>query len=278
MRTVKQLREDAREIFAAGIAAVDPVEAVKRHLYRTGDVLHVVDRPYDLSKYRHVYVVGAGKASARMAHALEEILDESIDHGVVIVKYGYSTRTKRVHIVEAGHPLPDASGVEGTKQIIDILGDCDKDDLVFFLISGGGSALLPCPADGLTLEDKRGTTQILLDCGATIHEINAVRKHISKVKGGRLARLAYPATVVGLILSDVIGDSLEGIASGPTVPDKSTFADCLKIIDRYGLRLKISPGVRAFLERGARSGIEETPKEADPAFEKVQNVLVGSNR
>ena len=278
MRTVKQLRADARGIFEAGIAAVDPVEAVKRHLGRTGDILHVADRRYELPTYRHVYVVGTGKASARMARGLEEILGESIDSGVVVVKYGYSTPTRRVDIVEAGHPIPDPAGVEGTKQIIDTLRKAGNDDLVFFLVSGGGSALLPCPADGLTLEDKQRTTQILLDCGATIHEINSVRKHLSKVKGGRLARLAYPATVVGLILSDVIGDRLEGIASGPTVPDTSTFSDCLKIIERYQLQGKIPPVVRAFLEQGARGGIEETPKAADPVFEKVQNVLVGSNR
>lgn len=278
MRTVKQLRADARRIFEAGIAAVDPVEAVKRHLGRTGDILHVADRRYELPTYRHVYVVGTGKASARMARGLEEILGESIDSGVVVVKYGYSTPTRRVDIVEAGHPIPDPPGVEGTKQIIDTLRKAGNDDLVIFLVSGGGSALLPCPADGLTLEDKQRTTQILLDCGATIHEINSVRKHLSKVKGGRLARLAYPATVVGLILSDVIGDRLEGIASGPTVPDTSTFSDCLKIIERYQLQGKIPPVVRAFLEQGARGGIEETPKAADPVFEKVQNVLVGSNR
>lgn len=278
MRTVKQLRADARGIFEAGIAAVDPIEAVKRHLGRTGDILHVADRRYELPTYRHVYVVGTGKASARMARGLEEILGESIDSGVVVVKYGYSTPTRRVDIVEAGHPIPDPAGVEGTKQIIDTLRKAGNDDLVFFLVSGGGSALLPCPADGLTLEDKQRTTQILLDCGATIHEINSVRKHLSKVKGGRLARLAYPATVVGLILSDVIGDRLEGIASGPTVPDTSTFSDCLKIIERYQLQGKIPPVVRAFLEQGARGGIEETPKAADPVFEKVQNVLVGSNR
>jgi glycerate 2-kinase len=278
MRTVKQLRADARGIFEAGIVAVDPVEALQRHLARSHDALHVADRRYELSTYRHIYVVGTGKASARMARGLEAILGESIDGGVVVVKYGYSTPTRRVDIVEAGHPVPDAAGIEGTKQIIDILRKAGNDDLVFFLVSGGGSALLPCPADGLTLEDKQRTTQVLLDCGATIHEINSIRKHISKVKGGHLARLAYPATVVGLILSDVIGDRLEGIASGPTVPDTSTFSDCLKIIERYQLQGKIPPVVRAFLEHGARGGIAETPTAGDPVFDKVQNVLVGSNR
>jgi glycerate 2-kinase len=278
MRTLKQLRRDARRIFASGVAAVDPVEAVRRHLHRRDDRLEVAGRGYALSKYRHVYVVGAGKASGRMARAVKKVLGEAIDAGVVIVKYGYSVRLKNIAVVEAGHPLPDAAGATATRRIIDILEKAGQDDLIFFLLSGGGSALLPCPADGLTLEDKQRTTQVLLDGGATIHEINAIRKHISKVKGGRLARLAYPATVVALILSDVVGDSLESIASGPTVPDSSTFADCLRVIERYQLGAKIPPAVKSFLQGGARGEISETPKAADPVFGRVQNVLIGSNR
>ncbi len=278
MRTLKHLRQDARRIFAAGVAAVDPAKAVKRYLRRRGRVVRVGDRRYDLSEYRHLYVVGAGKASARMARAVEDILGESIDGGIVTVKYGYSIPVKRINIVEAGHPLPNPAGVRAARRVIATVDQAGKDDLVVFLVSGGGSALLPCPADGLTLKDKQRTTQILLDCGATIHEVNAIRKHISKVKGGRLARLAYPATVVSLILSDVIGDSLESIASGPTAPDASTFSDCLRIIERYRVRQKIPPAVRAFLRRGAKGDLDETPKAADPVFAKVQNVLIGSNR
>jgi glycerate 2-kinase len=277
-RTLTQMRQDARRIFGVGIAAVDPIEAVKRHLHRRDGILEIDQQLYELSQYHRVHVIGAGKACARMALAIQQTLGDSLAGGVVIVKYGYSVPLSKVTLIEAGHPLPDAAGVEGAKRVIETLEEAGKSDLVFFLISGGGSALLPSPADGLTLEDKQRTTQILLDCGATIHEINSVRKHISKVKGGRLARLAYPATVVSLILSDVIGDSLESIASGPTVPDPSTFSDCLRIIERYELQEKIPPAVRAFLERGADGDIEETPKAGDPAFKKVQNVLIGSNR
>jgi glycerate 2-kinase len=278
MQTLKQMRQDARRIFEAGIAAVDPIEAVKRHLHRYADIIEIAGRSYPLSKYRHVYVIGAGKASARMALAVERILGESLAGGIVIVKYGYSVPLSKVSLVEAGHPLPDAAGVDGAKRIMETLENADENDLVLFLISGGGSALMPSPVDGLTLEDKQCATQSLLDCGATIHEVNAVRKHISKIKGGCLARLAYPATVVSLILSDVIGDSLESIASGPTVPDTTTFPDCLRIIERYELQEKIPPAVRAALERGAKGDIEETPKAGHPAFNKVQNVLIGSNR
>jgi hydroxypyruvate reductase len=278
MPALKQLRRDARKIFDAGIAAVDPVAAVKRHLRREGDTIEIAGQRYELSKYRRLYVIGAGKASARMALAVVEILGESIDGGIVVVKYGYSVPVARIDIIEAGHPLPDSAGVKATRRIIETLNEAGKDDLVLFLISGGGSALLPCPADGLTLKDKQRTTQALLDCGATIHEVNAVRKHLSKVKGGRLARLAYPATLVSLTLSDVIGDSLGSIASGPTVPDASTFSDCLKIIERYKIGKTIPPPVMSFLQRGARSDRDETPKPGDRAFKKVQNVLIGSNR
>ena len=278
MRTLTQMRQDARRIFEVGIAAVDPIEAVKRYLHRRGDILEIDGRPYELSQYHRVHVIGAGKASARMALALEEILGEVLDGGTVIVKYGYAVPLNKVRLVEAGHPLPDAAGVEGVRRVIETVENAGTDDLILFLISGGGSALMPGPAEGLTLEDKQRTTQALLDCGATIHEINAVRKHISRVKGGRLARLAYPATVVSLILSDVIGDSLASIASGPTVPDTATFSDCLRVVERYELHDKIPPSVKALLERGVKGEIEETPKAADPAFKKVQNVLIGSNR
>jgi hydroxypyruvate reductase len=272
------MRQDAHRIFDAGVAAVDPIEAVKRHLHRQDHILEIAGRSYQLSKYRHISVIGAGKASARMALAVEEVLGDSFDGGIVIVKYGYAVPLRKISVIEAGHPLPDPAGVEGAVRIIETLHNASEDDLVLFLISGGGSALLPCPADGLTLEDKQRTTQILLDCGATIHEINAVRKHISKIKGGRLARLACPATIVSLILSDVIGDSLESIASGPMVPDATTFSDCWRIVEHYKLQEKIPPAVRDLLKHGASGHIEETPKAGDPAFTKIQNVLIGSNR
>jgi hydroxypyruvate reductase len=222
--------------------------------------------------------LGAGKAAAKMASAVEELLPDKISSGIVIVKYGHKLPLNLVEIVEAGHPLPDEAGVAGTTRIVELLRQATEEDLVILLLSGGGSALLPCPVDPITLEDKIRTSQTLLDCGATIHEINAVRKHISKIKGGRLARLAHPATLVSLILSDVVGDDLDAIASGPTVPDSSSFADCLLVVERYELKEKIPPRVRAFLEAGARGEVEETPKAGEPIFQHVRNVIVGNNR
>jgi glycerate 2-kinase len=277
MKSLVELRNDAMSIFDAGLKAADPVSAIFRHVSLAGDTLEVGGKRYDLARCTGIYAVGAGKASAKMAQAMEQILGRRLS-GVVNVKYGHAVPLKVVKVNEAGHPVPDAAGVPGTLEIVRLLERCDERSLVLFLLSGGGSALLPCPADGLTLEDKQHATQVLLDCGATIQEINAVRKHISRVKGGRLAKVAYPATVVSLILSDVVGDALDSIASGPTVPDSSTFADCLHVIEKYRIQEKIPPTVRLHLKRGAKGELEETPKPGNPVFQRVQNFIVGSNR
>ena len=277
MKPLAELRNDAMGIFQAGLRAADPFSAILRHVKFAGQQLQAGEKRYDLTRVSAIYAIGAGKASARMAQAMEQILGGRLS-GVVNVKYGHAVPLKAVKVNEAGHPLPDEAGVRGTREILRLLEHCDERSLVLFLISGGGSALLPCPAEGLTLDDKQRTTQALLDCGATIQEINAVRKHISRVKGGRLAKAAYPATVVSLILSDVVGDSLDSIASGPTVPDSSKFADCLRVIDRYSIHEKLPPAVRSYLQRGAEGELEETPKPNDPIFHRVQNLIVGSNR
>lgn len=277
VKSLAELRNDATSIFQAGLKAADPVSAILRHVTLAGNQLQVGERGYDLARCSALYAVGAGKASARMAQAVEQIVGERLS-GIVNVKYGHAVPLKAVKVNEAGHPLPDEAGVRGTREILRLLEQCDEHGLVLFLVSGGGSALLPCPAQGLTLDDKQRTTQVLLECGATIHEINAVRKHISRVKGGRLARAAYPAAIVSLILSDVVGDSLDSIASGPTVPDSSTFSDCLRVIERYRIQEKLPAAVKTYLQRGAIGEIEETPKPSDPVFQKVQNLIVGSNR
>jgi hydroxypyruvate reductase len=273
----KKLRKDALAIFHAGVKAVDPVIAVKQHFRVEDGILSVDNRTYDLTNYKGVYVVGAGKASAAMAQPMEEILGDRIKASAVNVKYGHDVPLKIIRVNEAGHPVPDEAGLKGTKQIIQLLQQTGDKDLVIFLISGGGSALLPCPAQGLTLENKQKVTKHLLEVGATIHEINAVRKHISQVKGGQLARLVYPSALISLILSDVIGDNLDSIASGPTVPDSSTFSDCLHILDKYNIKKKIPAGVLEHLERGAKGEIKETPKAGDPVFKKTQNAIIGSN-
>jgi hydroxypyruvate reductase len=212
-----------------------------------------------------------------MAQSIEELLGERIKSGFINVKYGHTLPLNIIQVNEAGHPVPDEAGLSGTKKIIELVSQTGEKDLVLFLISGGGSALLPYPVKGLTLEDKQQMTKRLLEVGATIHEINALRKHVSRVKGGRMARLAYPSALISLILSDVIGDNLDSIASGPTVPDESTFGDCLHILEKYDLKDKISPAALRFLEEGAQARQEETPKADDPAFRQTQNVIIGSN-
>jgi len=273
----KKLRKDALAIFHAGVKAVDPVDAIKRYLKLEDGILSVENRTYDLTNYKGVYIVGAGKASAAMARPLEEILGDRIKGSAVNVKYGHAVQLKIVCVNEAGHPIPDEAGLKGTKQIIQLLQHTGEKDLVICLLSGGGSALLPCPVEGLTLENKQQVTKLLLEVGATIQEINAVRKHISRVKGGQLARLVYPSTLISLILSDVIGDDLDSIASGPTVPDPSKFSDCQHILDKYSIKQKIPFVVLELLERGAKGEIKETPKADDPGFETTQNLIIGSN-
>ena len=213
-----------------------------------------------------------------MAGAMESLLGDQLTGGMINVKYGHSTQLRRVEVVEAGHPIPDAAGVAGTKKIVELLTPLGEDDLVFCLLSGGGSALLPLPAEGVTLEEKQAVTELLLQCGATINETNTVRKHISRVKGGQLARLASPARLVSLVLSDVIGDPLDIIASGPTVPDESTFADCRSILEKYGLRDRLPDTVNRHLEAGSKGTVPETPGPGDPVFGRTQSVMVANNR
>ena len=278
MRSLKQQRQDARLIFEAGLEAADPVVSIRRHLQVDGPILHAGESGYDLTNYKNVYVVGAGKATAKMALAVEELLDERSTGGIVIVKRGHTVPLRKLEIVEAGHPIPDQAGVNATETIVGLLRRTLESDLILCLISGGASALLASPRAGLSLQDKQQTTQALLNCGATIHEVNAIRKHISNVKGGRLAELAYPSTVISLVLSDVIGDAVDIIGSGPTAPDSSTFADCLSIIEQYGVGKMIPGVVRGFLQKGAAGEAAETPKAGDPIFHRVQNLIVGNNR
>jgi hydroxypyruvate reductase len=274
---MRELRDDAWAIFQAGLKAVDPVEAVKRHVQVIAEALRVGEQRYDLPQLQRIFIIGMGKAGASMALAIEGLLGDRITEGIVNVKYGHVAPLSRITINEAGHPVPDEVGLRGTQQIIQLLEQTTETDLVICLISGGGSALLPSPAEGLSLEDKQRMTKLLLECGATIHEINAIRKHISQVKGGRLARLAYPSTLISLVLSDVIGDKLDAIASGPTVPDSTTFEDCLRVLDKYQLRTRTPKGVLDILERGAQGLIPDTPKAHDPAFQQTQNLIIGSN-
>jgi len=273
------LRTVAHQLQRAALAAVDPAEAVYRFVSRVGDRILIDQRAYALRDFDHIYLVGAGKAAMPMAEATGEVLHDRLSSGVIITKYRHIDRQLpdllRVH--EAGHPIPDEQSVAATRDLAALLDQVTPRDLVFCVISGGGSALLTLPAEGITLADLQATTQLLLRAGATIHQINTIRKHLDTIKGGGLARLAHGAPIVSLILSDVIGDDLSVIASGPTVPDPSTFAAAWRLIEQFDLADQIPLSVRARLARGASGEIPDTPKPGDPLFDRVQTVIIGSN-
>ena len=275
-RSVAELRAASHRIFLAALAAADSRAAVRRHLRVEGKRLLGGPTSFDLGRVQRVVVIGAGKASAAMAAAVEEILGDRVAGGLVNVKRGHTAPLRRVRLCEAAHPVPDKAGEDGARRMLALLGEAGEEDLVIACISGGGSALLPLPAEGLSLAEKQEVTRQLLACGATIREINAVRKHLSGVKGGLLARAAAPAPVLACIVSDVIGDPLDAIASGPTAPDPTTFGDALSVVDRYGLREKVPAAAQAHLEAGARGERPETPKPGDPIFARVTNVLVAN--
>ena len=259
-------REAALAIWRAALGAADVRPLVQRALRRL-----------DLGPTARVLVLGAGKASGAMAAAVEEELGDRVADGFVVVKDGYAVPTRRVRIVEAGHPVPDARGETAASAILDRARAAGPDELVIMLISGGGSALMPAPVPPITLEEKRTVTRLLLAAGATINELNAVRKHLSLLKGGQLARAAAPARIVTLVLSDVIGDPLDVIASGPTAPDSSTFDDAIAVLRRRGVWDAMPPTVRARLEAGKRGELAETPKPGDPIFERVTHHVIGNN-
>lgn len=267
MKIEAKLRRQALAIFKAALRAANPAEGVAAQLARE-----------NLTPYRHVYVIGAGKAAAAMARAAERVLGRRIARGLLNVKYGHVAPLRRIELNECGHPVPDQRGVEGARRIAEIAVGAGPYDLVLCLISGGASALLPLPAEPITLDEKQEVTKLLLASGAGIHEINAVRKHISQIKGGQLARLAYPAQVLSLLLSDVIGDDLDTIGSGPTAPDASTFALARAILEKYEILRRVPASVRERIECGVRGRIPETPKPGDAIFTRVRNVVIGSSR
>ena len=265
-------------VLAAALQAVEPGAAVRRYLRREGATLLAGGRPYDLDQFERVWIVGAGKAGAPMAAAAAEVVAERLSGGVVVVKEGYGQETGGpLALAEAGHPVPDERGVAGARRMAELLCAAGPRDLVLALISGGGSALLTLPAEGLALGDLQRLTDLLLRSGASINEINALRKHLDVMKGGGLARLAHPAALVTLVLSDVVGSPLDVIASGPSVPDTSTFGDAWAVLERYGLLEQAPAPVLARLRRGLAGDLPETPRAGDPLFERVHNLVVGSN-
>lgn len=271
------LRQTASAIFHAALSAVDPAACVRRWLHPADGGVRVAGRELSARACRNIYIAAIGKAAASMAGAAEAVLEDRIKEGLVITKYGHGQPLARCRVMEAGHPVPDESGMKATDALIELLQKAGPNDLVLCLVSGGGSALSPAPAPGISLADKQAATGLLLGCGADIHEINTIRKHLSRVKGGQLCRFVRGAAVVSLILSDVVGDDIHSIASGITAPDPGTFSECMEIITRYGLWEKIPRPVQKHLSEGIDGLVPETPKPGDPVFASVTNHIVGSN-
>jgi hydroxypyruvate reductase len=274
------LKQDLQAIQERALEAVNPGNAVARHMQRIGQRLHIDSQWWDLADYDRVILLAVGKAALPMAQQAFDILDQVKIDGCVVTKYCHAdeiTLPPTLYVYETGHPIPDESGIKASQYIISILQDTTARDLVLLLLSGGGSALLPAPVPGLTLEDLQVTTDALLRVGAIINEVNAVRKHISALKGGQLARLASPAPLIALILSDVVGDPLDVIASGPTAPDPTSYNTALSIINRYNIKDTVPLAVMEHLKIGAMGRVPETPKPYDPVFSNVTNIIVGSN-
>lgn len=262
------------EIFYAALKAVDPYASVETH---TGRIFST----YQKGNYKKLFVTGFGKAACPMSKAIEDHIKDLIDTGIVITKYKHCSIPfipDKIEVHEAGHPVPDINGLKGAENIIKLLQNSDEKTLLICLISGGGSALLVCPFEGVSLVDKQRITESLLKAGANIQELNTVRKHISRVKGGRIAELAHPSKVISLIISDVIGDRLDIIASGPTAPDPTTYNDALRILEQYDLIDTSPSSVIEVLKKGKNGLIPETPKERSPIFERVDNIIIGSNK
>lgn len=266
-----EVRAHALRILEAGLNAAMPEIAIRRLVSFDGQTLTVGRR-----KFRpkgRIVVVGFGKASVRMAMAIEEVLGDAIHDGAVISPS--EGRLKRIEVLVGTHPLPSERNVKAAEKLVKLAGGLGEDDLLLVLISGGGSALFSLPPEGITIEDKARVSSQLMRAGADIYELNAVRKHISRVKGGRLSKIAWPATVVSLIVSDVVGDRLDTIASGPTAPDRTTFFDALEVIRRRGIQAPES--ILSYLRKGVEGEVEETPKPGDPVFSRTYNFIVAGN-
>jgi len=273
-------------VFRAGLRRVDPVQMMEKQVSLKGNEL-IIDtgtekHVTDLGKFRRILITGMGKASSRMALGLEKILGDRIDSGIIAVKYGHTENLKRIKLIEAGHPVPDEGSINAANAILSFIKNAGKDDLIINLISGGGSAVMCSPytsasGQSLTLEEKQSVSKILLACGANIHEINCLRKHLSNVKGGRLAEIMYPARSLNLILSDVVGDNLDAIASGATVPDSTTFATVMEIVERYSLKDKLPQRVMEHFRAGVEGKITDTPKPGSEIFNSTTNILIGTN-
>lgn len=273
-----QTKAAAESIFHAAIAAVQPSQLIPQYLQLEEKLLRIGGQAFPISTQTHLYVIGAGKASAAMAQAVEKLLLPVITDGSIAVKYEYGLPLQKIQCIEAGHPLPDENGVQAARKICLLADKATADDLVICLLSGGASALLADYPPSSSLAELQTVAELLLSCGATIQEINILRKHLSYLKGGQLARHVYPAALVSLILSDVVGDPLDSIASGPTVPDSSSFADAWAIVEQYELKDRFPPRLMHILAAGKEGHLPDTPKKDDLVFRRTYNVLIGNNQ
>jgi glycerate-2-kinase len=273
----RPIKRILKALIQSSLEAADSGNAMKQSIIRKDHQLYVNTVRYDLSKYQRVVCVGAGKSSGHMARTLEQILGEHLEGGLVIVKDGYGAPTQKVCVVEASHPLPDTRGTRATKHILNIQRSLTQQDLLIVLLSGGASSLLCAPALGLTLQDKRRTTNMLLRCGATIHELNTVRKHLSAVKGGRLAQTTS-AKILTLIMSDVLGDDLATIGSGPTVPDPTTFEEAKTILKHHHIWSQVPERVRNYLDQGIRGHVSETWKSRTRHYSRSRSIILANNQ
>ena len=276
----RSVRMAALSSIEAALLAIDPSQLILDHVQVQGSRIHVDSLQFDLDQFKRIIVIGGGKASGLMAEALQTMLGDRISLGLVNVLSGTASRyaTGKIVLNEAGHPIPNKEGMQGARRMLELAESAQENDLIVCLISGGGSAMMALPREGLSLEDKQAITKLLLRSGADIAEMNVVRKHMSDFKGGWLARKAQPATLLSLILSDVVGDPLDSIASGPTAPDPTTYHDAIEILLKYQIWDQVPAPAREILEKGDKGLLPETPKPGDPAFAGVRNVIVGNNR
>ncbi len=277
MRTTSELKRDAKDIFNSALKAIDPSRLVREAVRLDGHSLDVAGRRYDLRDVERVFLIAIGKAAAPMAGALEGILGNRLSGGIVVAKYGYGLPLSRVRVIEAGHPVPDKNSVKASRAVLHLAAGAGKRDLVFCLLSGGGSALLCGLPDEITISNLKTLTRLLLASGADIKEMNTVRKHASLINGGRLAKAIYPAAIVNLIVSDVVGDKLDTVASGPTLPVGNRFRDAIDVLTRYGLTKKVPRGVYRYMQMGLRRPASEGPGRSAPCFKRCQTHLLGSN-
>lgn len=269
---------NALQIFLHAVEAVKPSTLIHNHVHRHGRHLFISGEDVEFKEEQRLFIIGAGKASALMAQTLEVIAGDLISSGIVVTKYEHGLALNRITLIEAAHPIPDANSVLATQEILNLTAGLTKDDVVIFLLSGGASALLADYPEGSSLKKVQHTYDLLLKSGADIHEMNTVRKHLSNVKGGQLARHIHPARLFSLILSDVVGDDLDVIGSGPTVPDKGTFQDAQKVLEKYNLTNQVPQVIAQHISNGCTSKIPDTPKEGDASFLSTQNFLIGSNQ